>query len=731
MPDPWQMDWAGGQPGPAKNPWEMDWSSPAVAQTQVPEPQLAPVSGPAAGLAGASREVTAPSGMDAFARGLYQGATANFGDELAGLASAGGGLGQAASGLMPLAGPLVGAARYGYEQLTGQPGEATAGYEQARDAARAQTKEAERLYPGMTMAGNIAGAVAMPGGALVRGATMPARMATGAATGAGFGALYGAGEGETLPDRASRAATGGTLGAVAGAAAAPVLAGVEAVGGLAGRVVEPFINSMRGRAGVEREAGRRAARAIETDRRLGQGLTDAEFNAARAAGLPVTNVERGGTATGELARSASNTSLDAQAMLRQLAEDRFAGQTDRTVTFLRSLVPGLPDTEPTREALRAAARNVNRPAYRNFYAATENGMWSPELERLAGSPAVVDAMRAAVQRGKDRAIADGYGAFNPGVMVENGRIVFQRRPNGVPASPNGQFWDYTYRELRDAADEAFRRGRNSEGQALQGLTRTLRDELDRLATNAQGQSLFQEARAGAARFFGAENALDAGSEFVRNGMTAREGARAMARLSQPERDLFRQGFMVRFIDDVNNTRDRINVLGKIAQTPEARGKLELVLGQQGYRHLNAYLHVEQAIDRLRSYSMGNSTTARQLYNLGLAGGGGVGAYGGYSTDPTTIAGGLTLALLSHRGKRVDERVARRVAEMLTSNNPNIIANGVRAVANNNAMLQALRNFDASFARVGGQQTSGIPALQSLGIGRAEEDQPDVPRPSGQ
>jgi hypothetical protein len=55
------------------------------------------------------------------------------------------------------------------------------------------------------------------------------------------------------------------------------------------------------------------------------------------------------------------------------------------------------------------------------------------------------------------------------------------------------------------------------------------------------------------------------------------------------------------------------------------------------------------------------------------------------------------------------------------------------VANNRRMLDNIRGMDQHIARLGGQQSGGVPvpALQSMGTGRAEDQQPNIQRPPGQ
>lgn len=647
--------------------------------------------------------------VNAGLRGAYQGITANFGDELAGLNAAAGsflGGGTAAGPLGTFVGPLVGGARLAYEGLTGNPGEATKAYEGARNAVRSDLAQAEAQYPGTTLAGNVAGAVAIPMGGMLNGATLLARMARGAGVGAGFGALSGVGEGTTTEDRITRGVSGAILGGGAGALAPPVLAGL---GAATSAVASPITSAVRGMINPEREAARRVVGSITNDMRNGTaGLTPAEFMNAQRGGAPVSVLDLGGDTTRRLARSASNTSTEGGAALQNLADARFEGQSDRASQFIRNLV-GPVDTQATRDTLRTAAHNVNRPAYQRAYMAPNaQVMWDDGFQQLMQAPVVQEAARKVTRTGANEAAMQGYTPVrNPFAWDEQGRWTLR-----TDGRPNLQFWDHVQRNLRDAYDTAVRQGANNEARQITALRSELLSRLDQTVPE------FQAARAGAARFFGAEDALSAGENFVRSNMTAREGARAIAQMSPQERELFRQGFSARLIDDINNTRDRVNVLNKIGQSPEARNKLQVALGPQGYRNIEGFLTVEHAMDRFRG-ALGNSTTARQLVELGLAGGAGYGLSGGDLT--TGGAAALAAFLVRKGGVRIDERVARRVAEMLTSNDPQVLAQGVRTAMNNRAIMNALRNLDSG--RIAGQQgTTAIPSMQAGGIGRAEDQQ---------
>jgi inorganic pyrophosphatase-like protein len=631
--------------------------------------------------------VEAPSygTLESAGEGYLKGASANWRDEVYGASKA--------SGLPDILGGFrapIGAGRLAYEHMTGTRGPATEEYERARDEMRARERAMQQQHPYAFGAGELGGAGASmlvaPGS---RAATVAGRLGSAAVTGAGYGAVAGAGEGEGAADTGKGALTGAATGATLGT-----------VGGVAAEAVSPLVNQItnvvRGIRDPELEASRRIATHVTNDlTSRGQPLTNEELAVANTAGTPRTLVDAG-ESTRALARSSANTSPEARSALTEFTQERFEQQSPRVAGFIRDLTGGGNATDDL-ERIQDVARRANRPAYRAAYAAGEDGLWTPELERLAGSPAVRRAMQSAVERGRDRAVSEGYGAFNPGVSFENGVMQFGRG-RGAPPYPNMQFWDYTQRELRDAATAATRSGRNEEAGALNGLRRNLLTELD--AANPA----FGRARQGAAQFFGAENALEAGQNFVRSSANINEARRAYARMSPPERELFARGYASNLADAVERAGTNRNVLNSaFLNNTAAQQRTQLALGPARARQLEALLRAERVVDRPRTAIQGNSTTARQLMEMGLAGGATAGAEGLLEQDfnPTHILTGALLWRGARQGAQlIDQRVARRVGEMLTSNDPTILARGVQAAARNPAILNRLRQLTSGVAGAG-------------------------------
>lgn len=304
-----------------------------------------------------------------------------------------------------------------------------------------------------------------------------------------------------------------------------------------------------------------------------------------------------------------------------------------------------------------------------------------------------------------------------------------------PTGRNLEFWDQTRRVLSDASKVAARKGAMDEADVYGKLAGHLNAELDKHVPS------YQAARQGAAGFFGAEDALQAGIKFVSDSKMGLTEARAtLAKMSPAERRLFQDGFVDEYLRAViNKTGDNRDVLLKIANNPEARGKLELVMGRDRMQVLEAKIRVEQMFDQVRKAVQGQSITAKRLYDLGMAGGAGLSADGGYNTDPKEIAYGAVVAALASGGKRINAQVASRLVDMMLSRDPMVVEKGFKLISGNPAWLGALRDADTKIGRVISEASPTSAVLQLTGAARADapqggdkrqNNQPSIQRPVG-
>jgi hypothetical protein len=680
--------------------------------------------------------------LDAAWQGAKQGATFGFGDELTGARAAG------PDWMGPISGTLVGAGRLGYEALvppaktlsglvTGeQPkGEYTQRYEAARDAERRALKSAKENHPWITAGSEMAGAIpamaATPelGAAkmLAPAATKIARFGAGALdsafTGGLYGAVSGAGEGEGIADRAVKGATGLVSGILGGGLAHTIGTGI---GAAAERYGAPVVNTVRGWMNPEGEAARRLGSALMDDAKLinagkADGMTVQQWVAAKHAGEPVTLADLGASRTQALLRSAANTSPEGRAQLEKMIQDRFLSQGERVADTVRQVVPGgQANARKSADQLVAEYDQARVPAYKAAYQVGDKPIMSPAMERLMSSDTFVGAMKRAISSGKDRDVAEGLGGFNPMVNVTpDGRIVFNQGAKGVPTYPNLQYWDQVKRELDSVANQAKRSGDTSSvaGQ----LAKVLRNELD------DQVPAYQKARGIAEDFFGESNALDAGRKLAGKKLPAEDVAKIMAKMNPDERMLFKEGYASDLADRViGNIRDTRDVTKAMFASPNERKLAATVFGPGGMGMLQARMSLETIMDGARR-AMGNSTTARQLIEAGLAGG----AVGGLASgwDPMAVGQGVlggagaragATKFLSDEIKvgakhligKIDAKTARHVAELLTSDDPRLLRQGYQMAAKSQSIMQGLRNI-ANRVALAGQTPARHPVEQGV------------------
>jgi len=206
---------------------------------------------------------------------------------------------------------------------------------------------------------------------------------------------------------------------------------------------------------------------------------------------------------------------------------------------------------------------------------------------------------------------------------------------------------------------------------------------------------FKTARQGAAGFFGAEDAIDAGRKAFTSPKQVNEIGRAVAAMKPAEKEAFSVGFSSELIDAINASRDRVNVINSVFGSESARKRIAIALGPQRARELEAYVKMEQVLDLLRTATQGNSTTAKQLIQAGLMGGGAGGL--GYLSSGGDLSVGMSaagLAILGRRGlqmlgKSVDEQVMKRVAEVLASGDAKLLERAIQNASLSKAHMDAI------------------------------------------
>lgn len=547
------------------------------------------------------------------------------------------------------------------------------------------TADLERDNPNTATAGYLTGAIApMVGlgattlGAKVLGSTgnsLGQRMLLSGASNALVSATDTAARGGSDADVARNTLISGGIGLAIPAAGAVL----NSMGRYAKDSIAPRVNAIA-RPGYEAERRVGAALSRDADNTAAPLLTQTDEAAAALNQQQLLNVDRGGETTRALARSAANSDPEARALIEQTASDRFASQGDRARSFIDRITGGATDDLAVQEGLRSAARSVNDPAYKRAFAQPgAQDMATPELLDMLKSPAMRQAAAAAEKRGADRAVVEGFETVrNPFAFDEAGNVSMK---DGV--KPTLQFWNQVKINLDGEIGKAVKAGDRTLVNDLKGLKTKLTSELDK------GVPEYAMARQGAAAFFGAEDALDAGKKFVTMNRQNAEVAAALKKMKPAERLSFAVGFASELKDAIAQASDRTNVINKIFGSQQSRDKIRLALGDKAFSEFEQFVKVENSMDMLRR-AMGNSTTARQLMEMGLAGGaigGGTALYTGDWTQGLTV--GVLAGLAKRYSGKVDERVTKRVAELLLSDNPQALKQAVTLAKNSQKASRAL------------------------------------------
>lgn len=560
-------------------------------------------------------------------------------------------------------------------------------------------------YPLTHMAGaatSIGTQLLAPEVGLVRaGMTTPAKMLAGA----GEGALYGLGEGVTPEERLQSAVKGAGLGAGAMGAISAAEKGLQAAGAGVRRLVS----------GPQAQAERGIEEALQTDVTRGADrLTPTEIEEAARRGQPVLPVDvGGGTLAGEL-RRATNVSPEAEATIYAPLKERNLQQQSRYEQHLQDLMGHDLNAAGMQEDLREIARGINRPAYRAAYdSPAAQNIWNDDLARLVQAPAVKSAIEPAMVKAANKAVlGEAPEIASPFIVDARGNISMDAgRPHTL------EFWDNVKQSMDDKIG-ALKRAGDPSWVDINKVKNKLVESLDKTVPE------YAKARSGAAMMFGADNAFDAGLQFLgtRSTLNAAKLKKAVEAMTPNEREVFAHGVASDMLAKIRNRKERSDI-SKMFDSPEERQKIAMALGPERTAQFEAFHRVESIMDRAYQAVVSNSTTAKQYLRSqekSLPGkllgrlpyiGGEAGIAGAVSHSFTGAFMPVLLDLAGTTAKHVADKrqmaAVEKMGEMLVSPDPAVRQQLINMIASKPSAVEKLRNIDSFFRRavvVGGVDT---------------------------
>ena len=580
----------------------------------------------------------------------------------------------------------------------------------ARDTRRA---ERDAANPMQKIGGNLLGGLASMGGvgltsagakALGMTGTGVQKVANSALSGAGIAGADALARGEAPDEIGGDMAIGGVVsGAIPLAGSA-----LRAAGRGISNAVRPVLASARN---PQQEAAERIATRLLADREnvAVPVLSKADEATARLNSQPIMNIDRGGENVRDLARVATNMSPDAKAIIAKTADDRFVSQGVRMQNALRRITGKNFDSnlmQRLRDELNV--QQVINPEYRRvFKLPSSQSVWNQDLQRLMQAPEIQRAISQVVPRSATRAALSGQMPVkNPFTQNPDGTWTLKRMKDGSIAVPTLEFWDQVKRNIDSQIDGALR-GANPDrwlARDLRNLKARLTDTMDTLVPE------YKTVRSARHGIFQAEDALEAGENFAKPSSRANlpEARVAFSEMNGAEKEAFRVGFISSLMRRLDTVNERVELMRQF-KVPAFREQMRMVLGPAKARELEAFIRVEDIIDKTRG-ALGGSTTAMQLASMAAVGAGGGLALG---ADPMQGAG-IGILLASGRagarqlGRKLDERVLRAVAELLASQDPAAINKAIsRAMASppHMAALEAIQTGSGIASRAAVQSVA--------------------------
>lgn len=448
------------------------------------------------------------------------------------------------------------------------------------------------------------------------------------------GALLGGAEGAiTSRGDATATAKGAAFGGVGGAIGSGV---VEAVAPGVKKVASALAERSAKFAGApDDQAAARVFAAAEK-----QGLDGAKVSQmVTDLGPDALLIDTLGPAGQRLGRLASNVNPEAQRVLYDASSARIGSAPERIVSAAEQAA-GVTKRQ-TLEQLQAEILTALQPQISRAYQAAENAGYqlphSP-FSNLVQSPMVKAARRSAEESTKDRIVA-----FGPG---QNSQLAV---------------WDATKQNIDAIAQKAQAYGDKGLYATASRLAKLLRETVDASVPVYAGARDLRRAA------FDAERAANLGAEAAtrpRMGLP-----QEINQLARPDETA--KGYAAALAERMAKVRGTPGVVDSIFGSKAAQDSARAALGPQADRFMKA-LDAERVFAATHRGMTGNSTTARQLADLGMVpAAAGAGYIGGY--DPLQAGGLAALLVAGRRGvnKVLDarravseEKVAESIAKIL-------------------------------------------------------------------
>lgn len=323
-----------------------------------------------------------------------------------------------------------------------------------------------------------------------------------------------------------------------------------------------------------------------------------------------------GPNTRDLTGAVAQTPGPGKDIISGALEDRQAGQSDR---LKQSVFSGLglspADTyESAVPKLIQQRQDAATPIYQDAYGANKS-MMTPEISRILRTPAGKAALKDAVTTMQNS--RELVGVSDPDLVEQAALTGQEPTGDGVAAGLKLKTLDQVKQALWDAGESAKNKfGKpTAQSNAIHGLRNDLTSELDNADStaikdakgNVTTPGKYAQARAAFAGPSQSLDALDAGTEFIKNGGS--ENANQLANLSPADRQFFRIGAAKQIRDTIHNTPDGADAVKRIFNSPSKREALQSIFPDKAsFDNFSNTAQNEAEFYRTKGGIMGNSLT---------------------------------------------------------------------------------------------------------------------------
>ena len=491
---------------------------------------------------------------------------------------------------------------------------------------------------------------------------------------------------EGLSNAAPRLAMNVGLGAVAGAAAPAATRG--------GQVLFNF---------MFRDPANKAARYL-AEKFVQSGKTvdefAAEMEAAAKSGKPIAPVDIAPQQVRDAGTAAARMPGEGRDKATKFLQERHEAQGERLQKDFQSALGGEPGSfVKTVEQINAQRAAEAAPHYERAFA-NKAPVSSKKLFELTNRPSGKEAL----QRGLKMAQDEG---------IDLSELVI-RDANGNITGYTTKALHYGKMALDDMIESARRQGNDMAASNLTKLKKDWLSEMDAINPD------YATARKIYAGHSASRNALEAGRKAV--GYHPDQIESELSALSEHEQELYKLGFSQRIIEDIENTPDKANAVGRIFGNKMKRDRLMKILGPDKYREIAERFGLESKMFETYGDIYRNSTTAQKLaaqedLNTGIAGLSPEAALGiGRSMATGNIrhfldAVGWTQFQYILQG--IGQRTRAQVVKMLFSNDPAEVKAGLEMIKKHYGAAERFQNMQQN---VGAAAAAQDQARKTVGGG---------------